>query len=76
MENFKQITDSAIIEITTNMKGQVSTNTYTGAAALLNSRLYLLFRAETPAYYKEMSVDENENISFGAVRECPNRMLV
>ena len=42
LENFKQITDSTTIEITTNMKGQVSTNTYTGAAALLNSQAILI----------------------------------
>ena len=69
LENFKQITDSTTIEITTNMKGQVSTNTYTGAAALIEQPSYTYYvPAETPAYYKEMSVDENENISFGAVQ--------
>ena len=51
------------------MKGQVSTNTYTGAAALIEQPSYTYYvPAETPAYYKEMSVDENENISFGAVQ--------
>ena len=69
LENFKQITDSTTIEITTNMKGQVSTNTYTGAAALIEQPSYTYYvPAETPAYYKEMSVDENGNISFGAVK--------
>nr|WP_295277928.1 penicillin-binding Tp47 domain C-containing protein [uncultured Blautia sp.] len=69
LENFKQITDSTTIEITTNMKGQVSTNTYTGAAALIEQPNYTYYvPAETPAYYKEMSVDENGNISFGAVQ--------
>ncbi len=69
LENFKQITDSTTIEITTNMKGQVSTNTYTGAAALIEQPSYTYYvPAETPAYYKEMSVDENGNISFGAVQ--------
>ena len=69
LENFKQITDSTTIEITTNMKGQVSTNTYTGAAALIEQPSYTYYvPAETLAYYKEMSVDENGNISFGAVQ--------
>ena len=69
LENFKQITDSTTIEITTNMKGQVSTNTYTGAAALIEQPSYTYYvPAETPAYYKEMSVDENGNISFSAVQ--------
>ena len=74
LENFKQITDSTTIEITTNMKGQVSTNTYTGAAALIEQPSYTYYvPAETPAYYKEMSVDENENISFGAVQGMPEQ---
>ena len=59
LENFKQITDSTTIEITTNMKGQVSTNTYTGAAALIEQPSYTYYvPAETPAYYKEMSVED------------------
>lgn len=67
---FTRVTDDSSVEITTSIKGKESTTTYTGKDALFESAdysYYVLPAGETPANYKELTVDAQGNLSFGAV---------
>lgn len=67
---FKRITDSDSIDITTSIKGKTSTTTYSGRDALFQApsySYYVLPEGETPANYKEVTVDESGNLKFSAV---------
>ena len=67
---FKRVTDSDSVEITTSIKGKTSTTTYSGRDALFQApshSYYVLPEGETPANYKEATVDESGNLKFGAV---------
>ena len=67
---FKRVTDSDSIEITTSIKGKTSTTTYSGRDALFQApsySYYVLPKGETPANYKEVTVDESGNLKFSAV---------
>ena len=66
----KRVTDSDSVEITTSIKGKTSTTTYSGRNALFQApsySYYVLPEGETPANYKEATVDESGNLKFGAV---------
>ena len=66
----KRVTDSDSVEITTSIKGKTSTTTYSGRDALFQApsySYYVLPEGETPANYKEATVDESGNLKFGAV---------
>ena len=67
---FKRVTDSDSIDITTSIKGKTSTTTYSGRDALFQApsySYYVLPEGETPANYKEITVDESGNLKFSAV---------
>lgn len=67
---FKRVTDSDSVDITTSIKGKTSTTTYSGRDALFQApsySYYVLPEGETPANYKEATVDESGNLKFGAV---------
>ena len=67
---FKRVTDSDSIDITTSIKGKTSTTTYSGRDALFQApsySYYVLPEGETPANYKEVTVDESGNLKFSAV---------
>ena len=67
---FKCVTDSDSIDITTSIKGKTSTTTYSGRDALFQApsySYYVLPKGETPANYKEVTVDESGNLKFGTV---------
>ena len=67
---FKRVTDSDSIDITTSIKGKTSTTTYSGRDALFQApsySYYVLPEGETPANYKELTVDESGNLKFSAV---------
>ena len=67
---FKRVTDSDSIDITTSIKGKTSTTTYSGRNALFQApsySYYVLPKGETPANYKEVTVDESGNLKFSAV---------
>lgn len=66
----KRVTDSDSVEITTSIKGKTSTTTYSGRDALFQApsySYYVLPEGETPANYKELTVDESGNLKFSAV---------
>ena len=68
---FTRVTDDSSVEITTSIKGKESTTTYTGKDALFESdsySYYVLPAGETPANYKELTVDAQGNLNFGAVK--------
>lgn len=65
---YTQITDDSKVDITTNMKGKVSTTTYEGKKALFESANYSYYvLSEVPSYYKTATVGTDKKLSFGAV---------
>lgn len=65
---YTQITDESKVDITTNMKGKVSTTTYEGKNALFESADYSYYvLSEVPSYYKTATVSTDKKLSFGAV---------
>ena len=67
LSNLKQITDASKVSITVNMKGKEITTEYKGKDALFESADYSYYELGTtaPAYYKELTVNENGSYSFG-----------
>ena len=66
LSNLKQITDASKVSITVNMKGKEITTEYKGKDALFESADYSYYVLSTaPAYYKELTVNENGTYSFG-----------
>lgn len=67
-KDYTQITDDSKVDITTNMKGKVSTTTYEGKKALFESADYSYYvLSEVPSYYKTATVSTDKKLSFGAV---------
>ena len=67
-KGYTQITDDSKVDITTNMKGKVSTTTYKGKKALFESADYSYYvLSEVPSYYKTATVGTGKKLSFGAV---------
>lgn len=67
-KGYTQITDDSKVDITTNMKGKVSTTTYEGKKALFESADYSYYvLSEVPSYYKTATVGTDKKLSFGAV---------
>lgn len=67
-KDYTQITDDSKVDITTNMKGKVSTTTYKGKKALFESADYSYYElSEVPSYYKIATVGTDKKLSFGAV---------
>lgn len=67
-KDYTQITDNSKVDITTNMKGKVSTTTYEGKKALFESADYSYYvLSEVPSYYKTATVGTDKKLSFGAV---------
>lgn len=67
-KNYTQITDDSKVDITTNIKGKVSTTTYEGKKALFESADYSYYvLSEVPSYYKTATVGTDKKLSFGAV---------
>lgn len=67
-KDYTQITDDSKVDITTNMKGKVSTTTYEGKKALFESADYSYYElSEVPSYYKTATVGTDKKLSFGAV---------
>lgn len=67
-KDYTQITDDSKVNITTNIKGKVSTTTYEGKKALFESADYSYYvLSEIPSYYKTATVGTDKKLSFGAV---------
>lgn len=67
-KDYTQITDDSKVDITTNIKGKISTTTYEGKKALFESADYSYYvLSEIPSYYKTATVGTDKKLSFGAV---------
>ena len=67
-KDYTQITDDSKVDITTNMKGKISTTTYEGKKALFESADYSYYvLSEIPSYYKTATAGTDKKLSFGAV---------
>ena len=67
-KDYTQITDDSKVDITTNIKGKISTTTYEGKKALFESADYSYYvLSEVPSYYKTATVGTDKKLSFGAV---------
>ncbi len=67
-KDYTQITDDSKVDITTNIKGKVSTTTYEGKKALFESADYAYYvLSEVPSYYKTATVGTDKKLSFGIV---------
>ncbi len=63
----KQVTDEDSVEITVTNRGTTTTTTYEGKDALFENPSYSYYvLSEEPAYYKELTVNEDGTLSFGA----------
>ena len=66
LSKLTKITDASKVSITVNMKGKEITTEYKGKDALFESADYSYYVLSTaPAYYKELTVNENGTYSFG-----------
>ena len=67
LSNLTKITDASNVSITVNMKGKETTTEYKGKDALFESADYSYYELGTtaPAYYKELTVNEDGSYSFG-----------
>ena len=66
ISNLTKITDASNVSITVNMKGKETTKEYKGKDALFESADYSYYVLSTaPAYYKELTVNEDGTYSFG-----------
>ena len=66
LSNLTKITDASKVSITVNMKGKEITTEYKGKDALFESADYSYYELGTtaPAYYKELTVNEDGSYSF------------
>lgn len=68
-KGYKKITDSDSVEITVTNRGQTSTTTYTGKEALFEQDNYSYYPlTEKPSYYKQMTIGEDGEFSFGSIQ--------
>ena len=66
LSKLTKITDASKVSITVNMKGKETTTEYKGKDALFESADYSYYvLSAAPAYYKELTVNENGSYSFG-----------
>ena len=66
LSKLTKITDDSKVSITVNMKGKETTTEYNGKDALFESADYSYYvLSKAPAYYKELTVNENGTYSFG-----------
>lgn len=74
LSKLTKITDASKVSITVNMKGKEITTEYKGKDALFESADYSYYELGTtaPAYYKELTVDEEGNYSFGKTTATKN----
>ena len=77
LSKLTKITDDSKVSITVNMKGKETTTEYKGKDALFESAdysYYVLSTESAPAYYKELTVDEEGNYSFGKTTATEKRV--
>lgn len=75
LSKLTKITDDSKVSITVNMKGKETTTEYKGKDALFESADYSYYVLSTaPAYYKELTVNENGSYSFGKTTATEKRV--
>ena len=74
LSKLTKITDNSKVSITVNMKGKETTTEYEGKDALFESADYSYYELGTtaPAYYKELTVNEDGSYSFGKTTATKN----
>ena len=68
LSKLTKITDDSKVSITTTIKGKTTTTEYNGKDALFESAdysYYVLSTSTAPAYYKELTINEDGSYSFG-----------
>ncbi len=69
LSKYTRVTDKTSVEITVTNRGQTSTTKYEGQDALFEGASYSYYvLSEAPAFYKELSVDQEGNLNFGPVQ--------
>ncbi len=69
LTKYKEVKDTDKVEITVTNRGQTSTTTLEGKDTLFQNETYAYYPlTETPANYKEVSLDENGNLVFSEVK--------
>lgn len=77
LSKLTKITDDSKVSITVNMKGKETTTEYKGKDALFESAdysYYVLSTESAPAYYKELTVNEDGSYSFGKTTATEKRV--
>lgn len=65
---YKQVTDADTLTISVTNRGQLQETTYTGSGVLFENDTYAYYVLdEEPAFYKELTVNEDGSFSFGKV---------
>ena len=74
LSKLTKITDNSKVSITVNMKGKETTTEYKGKDALFESADYSYYELGTtaPAYYKELTINEDGTYSFGKTTATKN----
>lgn len=74
LSKLTKITDNSKVSITVNMKGKETTTEYEGKDALFESADYSYYELGTtaPAYYKELTINEDRTYSFGKTTATKN----
>ncbi|HBN55609.1 MAG TPA: hypothetical protein DD414_02440, partial [Lachnospiraceae bacterium] len=71
LSKYKKVTDASSVEITVENRGQTSTTKYEGKDALFESAsysYYVLSETSEPEFYKELSLNEDGELSFSEVK--------
>lgn len=69
LTKYKEVKDTDKVEITVTNRGKTSTTTLEGKDTLFQNETYAYYPlTETPANYKEVSLDENGNLVFSVVK--------
>ena len=76
LANLTRVTDDASVSITTTNRGQTSTKVYNGKDALIENADHAYYvLTEAPEYYKELTVDESGNFSFGEIQNMKTQSV-
>ena len=76
LANLTRVTDDASVSITTTNRGQTSTKVYNGKDALIENADHAYYvLTEAPEYYKELTVDEAGNFSFGEIQNMKTQSV-
>ena len=76
LDAYTQVTDENKIEITVTNRGNTSTTTHNGKDVLFESESYAYYvLSETPACYKEVTLDKDGKLTFGKLQGAEPQKL-